>query len=244
VTIRCWREDLGLAPRPLLDTSDDHPFLRKFCTYGSLNPAGSQRVQAIKGAWISKVPFGNHYRGATWHDRELDIVWLVGYGLRLGGERADVYERVVSLFEKGRLLPTVDDYDIYFQERDARALPAMVAELRALLRHARVSDHECSTIVANLVQVTVYVEQIQDPAEAPTGADADPEILEDVWLAVSTQNLQDGWLDVIRAALLPTVDASGWEFTTTFPGREHVATYELRFHHLHGRDGTDTVIDE
>lgn len=228
VTLRCWRDDLKEAPRDLCGEAETNQALRKLCTFCTLQPAGTERLQAITDFWIGKVPIGNQYRIVTWHDREFDIVWLLGFGLKLGGERRNVYEQIAALHERGDLLPTVDDYEIYFRDRDSRAIPRMIFELQALLTRARRdSPYPRSTLIAGLVHVTVVVENLAEAGDAA---------YEEVYVSMSTRNLQPGWLDVIRAALLPTVDPRAWEFARVVPGLDASGAGELRFRHFHDLD--------
>lgn len=58
--------------------------------------------------------------------------------------------------------------------------------------------------------------------------------VEEFNLAVSARNLEDNWLAIIRTALWPSEDTSGWEYTREFADDPRPPSEtELRFKHWH-----------
>lgn len=233
VTRRCFMEDLRVDVVPgtsLADLQHDHDVIGKFVAVRQQSPEGLERIRSIASQRpVYSLHYGR-YRGATWHDRRAAAVWLLGWRIHKEGDRDDAYRFFGELDAAGHLFPTSDDYEALFQGRDARIIPAMVTEIAALVdaaRHAEEHGVEHTCVLTGGVQITVLVvrETIADDRSPVEG-------LEELYLAVRVAKLEAGWLNIIRAAILPEFPADSWEFTRTFPSRGQ-STRELRFRHCH-----------
>jgi hypothetical protein len=153
VTRRCLDEDLGIVGvddwrRHL----DDRTILRAFQERRSQRPIGQERLLDLIGV-IQAPVFTLHAeqaRGGTWYDEEEEIVWLVGVG------QAHDYDHLVNLGQRGRLLPTVDDYEQFEIGTAASFADTLVAEARALVRLAADrKDEPVEQLLAGRIPVRV-----------------------------------------------------------------------------------------
>lgn len=229
ITRRCRKNELGGSYKNLtvLEIAEKHPLVQKFVELRGLSPDTGQETfrAAVSQADIFTLHAGQ-LRGLTWYDREYRVVWLLGFATHRAGDRSDAYSVLADLDSRDRLLPDADDYEDLFRELDEREIPAMVLRVRALLGQARAhTERVHSGYVREGVRVSLHVLQLQDA----TGA------IEEVHLAVSVRHLENGWLDVIRAAICPAEPTAHWEWTQDFPERGP-SREELRFKHLHALD--------
>lgn len=224
ITARCCRDDLEVDPAGanLEELAETSTIVRKFVNLRSTVPEGSETFQAAGRADVFTL-HGGQQRGATWYDREYRVVWLLGLGTHRSGDRGDSYAYLERLDKRGRLMPTEEDYEALIRERDARQIPEMIAEVRALLKRARADPEKVHSAMLNTgVAISLYVEREEE--EAGT--------IEEFHLAVSLKFLEVKWLSAIRAALWPDDPTRYWEFTKEFPEREEDES-ELRFRHWH-----------
>lgn len=117
VTIRCLTEDLegttaSDAERPVEELSPE--LVRKFVAMRSQDPSGTEKVQPLQNAQEVYTLHAARWRGATWHDRENDAVWLLAGRLHRSGAPDDAYPYFKGLDADGRLLPTEGDYELLF----------------------------------------------------------------------------------------------------------------------------------
>ncbi len=225
ITARCLRSDLRVDPAEasVEDLAQSSAMVRKFFELRTSRPKEGQEAFASASRSDIYTIHAGQLRGATWYDREYDVTWLLGFGLHRAGDHSDAYAVMARLDQRGQLLPAAEDYEALFRERDARQLPEMVTEMRALLNNARATpDRTHSTVLSVGVRVSLYV--VREGTET--------EGVEEFHLAVSARNLEDGWLSIIRTSLWPSDDTSGWEYTKDFPGCPASAV-ELRFKHWH-----------
>jgi hypothetical protein len=165
-TIRCLRDDLGLAPPPVDDPLDEvgHPLVRRAGDQFG-DPAGPrERIRAVDDRVLYKVKTGR-WRGAVWI--EDDQPWLVAAGWREDGSPEDFYEALAASARAsrarynasqrpplttdahtGHLLPTRDDHDRRAAEDDALLLRRTEATVRRLTRESLLSGRERRDAVA------------------------------------------------------------------------------------------------
>jgi hypothetical protein len=224
VTNRCCVEDLGEPPgTPVADLAERHPIVVKFQSQRGQEPRGARPIGHLKQRNSIDSLHSGRYRGATWYDEEYGVVWLLGFGIHKSRNRDDAYQEFLALDEVDRLLPDKADYEALFRERNTRFVPLMVLEVTSLLELARREQaEEHSALLSEGLRVTLLVDQIE----------IGDEILEEIWFAISVRNLEKGWLNIVRTALLPDQPPETWEFTKTFPNRGESRT-ELRFRHCH-----------
>lgn len=200
MTIRCLVDDLSVdrdkARAPVQEL--DHPICRSFVAQRSQSPEGIEKVQPITTNAEVYTLHAGRWRGATWHDRDRDVVWLLGCGYHRSGEVDDVYPYIKSLDAKDQLFPTADDYELLFEEQDRTFAQALIDEAPKLLADAREnSPEEVRSLLGETVRVSVWIEV----------ADG----LEVTWLAVSMRFIHggleppEGWLPLILAGFFPGV---------------------------------------
>lgn len=199
-TLRCLLDDLHLSPThaegPVADV--DHQLLRKFIQLRSQDPRGTEKLQPLENASEVYTLHAGRWRGATWHDRTNNVVWLLAGGYHRSGKPDDAYPHFKQLDAADRLAPTEEDYELLFRLQERTFTAAVVEEAADLLEEARAaSPGEVRRVLGGTVTVSVAV--------LPGG---DMEI---VYLAVSMR-LEEGelrppaeWLTILWAAFFPWV---------------------------------------
>jgi hypothetical protein len=143
-TIRLLREDLGSDwesphPRRHLQIGEltslhplsalPHPIIAKAVSSFGDDPADDNYVGPIASS--TKLPLleikAGQWRGGVWHDRELDVCWILVAGLAKGSheDRDDFYKSVARENDSGdptRWLPTAEDTRLLKRERSAQLL--------------------------------------------------------------------------------------------------------------------------
>lgn len=199
-TIRCIVDDLALDPARIRDPVEEieHPICRAFVAQRSQRPEGTEKVQPITTNAEVYTLHAGRWRGATWHDREHDVVWLLGCGYHRSGEVDDVYPYIKSLDAKDQLFPTADDYELLFEEQDRAFAQALINEAPKLLEDAKQrTAEEVRSTLGGTVRVSVWIEVAEG--------------LDVAWLAVSMRFVHGGleppedWLPLILAAFFPGV---------------------------------------
>lgn len=199
-TIRCLVEDLNLDPETARGPVEeiDHLICRAFVAQRSQSPEGTEKVQPITTNAEVYTLHAGRWRGATWHDRDHDVVWLLGCGYHRSGKVDDVYPYIKSLDAKDQLFPTADDYELLFEEQDRTFAQALIDEAPKLLTDAHErAPEEVRSVLGGTVRVSVWMEIAKG--------------LEVTWLAVSMRFVHggleppEGWLPLILAAFFPDV---------------------------------------
>jgi hypothetical protein len=160
---------------------------------------------------------GNDHRGATWYDRDEQVVWLCAYGLHRSGHAEDAFPYFHKLIETGVLLPTEDDYAVLFEDRGHRFADTVQDDAQRLLQMAR---------------ATPGVEQVGTlGGEQTTGILVDVvDTLEETYVAFSMERMNTERLIVILAAFYVDADFGAWELVgalPTRPLRRHEACYRI-----------------
>jgi len=115
--MRCLDEDLdgttaSDAERPV--EALEHALVRKFVAMRSQDPTGTEKIQPLKNAEEVYSLHSGRWRGATWHDRENNAVWLLAGRLHRSGAPDDAYPYIKSIDADERLLPREGDYELLF----------------------------------------------------------------------------------------------------------------------------------
>ncbi|MBS2966517.1 hypothetical protein KGA66_25990 [Actinocrinis puniceicyclus] len=159
-TLRCLREDLGLALPPVNRPLDeiDHPLIRKAAERFADPDTPQERIRAIDDQVLFKVKV-QRWRGAVWV--EADLPWLVAGGQREDGSPDDFYAALESSATAararyndehapplttstytGHLLPGRED-DLRFRAEDAaRAERRLRPIVHDLVRASLLDGHE------------------------------------------------------------------------------------------------------
>lgn len=200
ITIRCLEDDLGFdrsdASAPV--ESLDHEVCRAFVEKRSQSPFGAEKLRPITTNAEVYTLHAGRWRGATWHDADHNVVWLLGCGYHRSGEHTDVYPYLKDLDAKAELFPTAEDYEIFFELQDYTFARALVEEVPAILEWARgQSGTEIVALIADRIRIGVVFEIAGE--------------IEVTWLAVSMRllpgetELPPEWMPLLLAAFYPRV---------------------------------------
>ncbi len=81
VTRRCLIEDFGLssldAACPIEGLAHRVPLIAALVAQRSQNPAGQETVTGLASRVVAWTLHRGDHRGATWHDVDADVVWLL-----------------------------------------------------------------------------------------------------------------------------------------------------------------------
>jgi hypothetical protein len=140
-TERCLRDDLAIHPRrallPLTDLRDDHPVIKDFLEKRARVLDGQEPIRDLLPKIVAFSLHTDHHRSATWSQRSLGVVWLLGSGIHREGQRTDPYKQFVRLRDAGTLLPTKKDVERIVDLRHADFVRGLQHEVAPLVRAAR-----------------------------------------------------------------------------------------------------------
>jgi hypothetical protein len=201
VTIRCLAEDLERttardAESPVEEI--DNELVRKFVAMRSQDPRGTEKIQPLMSDAEVYSLHSGRWRGATWHDREHQTVWLVAGRFHASGKRDDAYPHFKGLDEAARLFPTEDDYALLLAMQAETFVDHVMERAPQILEDARrQSPTEVEAIVGTIpISVAVLKE----------------DGIEFVYLAVTMSEWSDDgpeppaeWTTILWAAFFPWV---------------------------------------
>jgi hypothetical protein len=114
VTLRCLADDLGLGPgdgwTSVERLADESSVIRAFVDKRSQSPEGQETIEGLTSPIVAYSLHAGSDRGITWHDREIDVVWLLAARFHRSGKRDDAYPYFRGLDQAGRLMPSREDY--------------------------------------------------------------------------------------------------------------------------------------
>ena len=220
VTRRALSEDLGGAEDADFEEIRNVQIVKSFIKDRFSRTDDTRQVAPLtcgKEIWV--LSRGNDHRAATLFDEKEQVVWLVAYGRHRSGSKDDFFPYCKRLDADDRLLPTSDDYERMFRDRDARFAYSVVIEAPLVLKKARIEGTEQRVMFGGKYGACVAIE-VADDLESTAAA-----------FRVDTMPSFDHVL-VILAAL----HASGrWEPADRMPSRE-LEPMEVAYEHLHERD--------
>jgi hypothetical protein len=159
-TLRCLREDLGLAVPPVNRPLDEvtHPLVAKTTERFADEQTPQERIRAIDDHVLFKVKV-QRWRGAVWVDA--DLPWLVAAGQREEGSSDDFYAALEATARaararynaehspplttttySGHLLPAREDDLRWRAESAARTERRLTPIVRGLVRRSLLDGHE------------------------------------------------------------------------------------------------------
>lgn len=202
VTCRCLTEDLAflqsacLAP---LEAPADNVVIGTFMQRRSQAPDGQETIQELQPRLMAYSLHVGRYRGATWHDRQSAVCWLLAVGIHREDSKHDAYAYFGSLLQADRLLPTVQDVVRALARRQPKFESILTEEIPGLRRLAQQSPGQiCEAVLGNLVRVRLVFEN------------GDLGILT---VAISSDLLPEGpavpkgWYELLLAAFLPSTES-------------------------------------
>lgn len=234
-TIRLLREDLNSDwesphPRRYLQTGKltslhplsalPHPILAKAVSSFGDDPADDSFVGPIASS--TKLPLleikAGQWRGGVWHDRELDVCWLLVAGLAKGGheDHDDFYQCVArDSSEPSQWMPTETDIRLLKRERAALLLTewelAIQRQVLGALREV-CTDRETLLVLPHpasrpglMATVTMTVAEVRKD-----GYEAD-EIVVDIVPESRHAGSNLFWQATVRVLTTPNPPQQGWD---------------------------------
>lgn len=165
MTARCLDDDLRLAtsPQDARQRRGEHALVDAFIDKRSTQPEGQETISLeSRGTWYTL--HAERFRGVTWHQRTVGIVWLAGAGYHRDGDRTDAYNAIRELDARGLLAPDRADYIELDKWRVRRLGEELMSEPPRLVQLARDNPGEVHTAqLAGRITVRVAVE-VGEPA--------------------------------------------------------------------------------
>ena len=224
-TERCIRRDLDLPVEAVAEEPpaqrERHALLEAFYARRDQTPVGQETIEGLQVNIVAYSLHAGRWRGLTWHDEDLAIVWLLAGRYHRSGERDDSYPHFRGL--KYQLLPTEEDYERVF-DREAHAFAqTVVDDVAAIAEQARSQPNE---IVSGRVAGRIAV-------RAAASADS-LQVAVKMQLYPGDEQVPAEWLMTVLAAFFPDADfedilwgrelagarAASNEFVFSLPPRE------------------------
>jgi hypothetical protein len=205
-------DDQALAGRSADELVDRHPMIAAFVERRSQNPEGQEAIQLPESRAIVYSLHAGRWRGLTWWEPDLGLVWLLGAGYHRSGERSDAYAVLKRRDETDELFPVEQDYlDLEPDPADfvvavARDAPRVMAE--AVMTPGVAVEADLAGVL-DVSAVVIVVEEGQDR-------------LEETWVGFSMPPKgpippHPAWLLTALAALLPDAEAEELHYGGDFP---------------------------
>ena len=159
VTARCLDEDLNAEATADFEAIRGLEIIKGLIGDRSKESISSRQVNPLtcgQDVWV--LARGHDHRGATLHDPEDEVIWLLAYGRHRSGEQDDFFPYCKQLDAEGRLLPGHDDYRRMFLERDKRFVEAVRVEAPVILRDARAAEGEYRCTVGGKLGASLSIE--------------------------------------------------------------------------------------
>lgn len=234
-TIRLLREDLtsdweSPHPRRFLQTGEltslhplselPHPILAKAVSSFGDDPADDNYVGPIASS--TNLPLleikAGQWRGGVWHDRELDVCWVLVAGLAKGGheDHDDFYQCVArDSSDPSRWMPTEADVRLLKRERAALRLTEWELEIQQQLASAlrevqrggetQFTLRHAASQQGTIATVTITVVEVRDD-----GYEAD-EIVVDIIPQSRHAGSQLFWQATLRVLTTLNPPQQGWD---------------------------------
>jgi len=217
ITRRCLAEDLETGADGTFEGVASHPIVKAFARERRDKFAGSGLVEPLdSGRVVSVLRHQHEHRGGTWRDESHeDVIWLVAYGRHESGMPGDFFPYCKGLDHASVLLPTEEDYEALYRDRDLRLARMLTVDPPLLLKRARESGKEERAQVGGRFGTSVAVE-IADDLEA---------------ISVAFDTRAENFyrtLPVILAAFVPTASFEDWDDLERMPKRD-LHDYEIGF---------------
>lgn len=157
---------------------------------------------------------GDDHRGGTWFDDTHRVVWLLASGFHRSGSPDDFFPYCKELDRKRVLLPTKEDYEALFRDRDYRFAFTVRIEGPLIAKRARESGKEERVMLGGEFGACVAVELADD--------------LESITVAFQVETTEWDHVPLVLAAF----HRGQWEDADRMPSRELEAG-EVAFVHYH-----------
>jgi hypothetical protein len=194
-TERCIRRDLDLpvdaiAEEPVVQ-GERHALLDTFYSRRAQSPVGQETIEGLQANIVAYSLHAGRWRGLTWHDVEVSIVWLLAGRYHRSGERDDSYPHFRGL-AKHQLLPTEEDYERVF-DREAHAFAqTVVNDTATIVEQTRAGSGE---IVSGRVASRVGVRAVEQSGSL--------QVAVKMQLYPGDEQVPVEWLMTVLAAFFP-----------------------------------------
>ena len=207
ITRRCLSDDLSFDATTEFSVAVSHPIVHAFESQRSMNPTGGKTVGPEAGErTIYRLGHGHEHRGATWFDQHERVVWLCAYRLHRSGDAEDAFPYFQELIRSGGIMPTEEDYESLFLDRDRRFVETLPQDAQALLARARSNlGAEETGLIGGEESTGVVVEVV--------------ETLEETHVAFILGAMDYTRIVLILAAFYPNATFKDWELVASFPTR-------------------------
>ncbi len=166
ITARCLRDDLGAEGDASFEAVEGHEIVKAFKSDRFERSTDTRQVSQIRtGVDVWVLSRGHDHRGATVHDAQEHVIWLVAYGRHRSGAPDDFFPYCRSLAAADELLPTDEDYERLMRERDRRFVETIAVEAAHVLDQARSTGEEQRATLGGRFGSEVAVE-VDDELEA------------------------------------------------------------------------------
>ena len=184
----------ALAGKQAEDLTDRHKLIVAFVKQRSQRAEGQEAIQLPSSKATVFSLHAERWRGLTWAEEALGVVWLLGAGYHRSGERSDVYATLKRRDEADELFPTEQDY-LDLEPDPTEFVETVARDAPALMRQAIESPHtEITGDLAGALDVSVLVRGLAETREVWVGFSMPPK---------GQVPPYPEWLLVALAALLP-----------------------------------------
>lgn len=205
---RCLTEDLNESFEASFEELEKrHGIVRAFrrerraSTVGAdtLGPAGGSRPLTV-------LRHTHNWRGVTWLDEEVGVVWLCACGWHRSGQTDDAFQQFEALRDDGRIWPIDEDYEALAADRGEQFVAFVISDAPRLLATARAAPEIEHVLTIGREPVALVVRVI--------------ETLEETFVAVSGVNLTPPLFQLLLVSLYPDRRFEEWRPEPRLPTRE------------------------
>ena len=204
-----------VALRPA-EQASEHQLLEAFFEKRGQSAHGQETVEGLRAKIVAYSLHAGRWRGLTWHERQVGIVWLLAGRYHRSGERDDSYPHFRGL-AKDQLLPTEADYERVFARESTSFAEAVLQDVGAL--RARAAQHP-GEIVSGRVSSRIAVRAAE--------VDGALQVAVNMQLFPGEEPIPAEWLMVVLAAFFPKASFDSLAWGRDLAGSE-VSTAEFVF---------------
>jgi hypothetical protein len=194
-TERCIRRDLDLPADAIAEEpaaqGERHALLGAFYSRRASSPVGQETIEGLQANVVAYSLHAGRWRGLTWHDGELAIVWLLAGRYHRSGERDDSYPHFRGL-AKYQLLPTEEDYERVFDRESHAFAQTVVSDVAVIFLAAHAQPGE---IVSGRVASRIAVRAVEQGASL--------QVAVKMQLYPGDEQVPAEWLMTVLAAFFP-----------------------------------------
>ena len=200
------------AGRSARELADRHPLIAAFVERRGQSPQGQEAIQLPASRATVYSLHAGRWRGLTWWEEDLGIVWLLGAGYHRSGERSDAYVALKRRDETDDLFPTEQDY-LDLEPDPAPYVEAVARDAPDLLARAREAPGvEINGDLGGALDVSLVAVVVEEAGQH----------LEEIWVGFSMPPKgsippHPEWLLVALAALFPEAGAEELRHGGEFP---------------------------